>query len=56
MLCSVSCSVTDEYKIKAVEKVKYISGEEGGVDGQDSTVRDVHCSSFSVIKLYTHTI
>ena len=40
-LClSVSCSVTDEYKMKGVEKVKYISGEEGGVDGQDSTVRD----------------
>lgn len=29
--------VSDEYKMKAVEKVKYISGEEGGVDGQDST-------------------
>lgn len=40
-LClSVSHSVTDEYKMKGVEKVKYISGEEGGVDGQDSTVRD----------------
>ncbi len=40
-LClSVSHSVTDEYKMKGVEKVKYISGEEGGGDGQDSTVRD----------------
>lgn len=40
-LClSVSHSVTDEYKMKGVEKVKYISGEEAGVDGQDSTVRD----------------
>lgn len=40
-LCfSVSHSVTDEYKMKGVEKVKYISGEEGGVDGQDSTVCD----------------
>ncbi|KAM3605380.1 uncharacterized protein V6R79_024726 [Siganus canaliculatus] len=29
--------VADEYKMKGVEKVKYISGEEGGVDGQDST-------------------
>ena len=37
---SVSHSVTDEYKMKGVEKVKYISGDEGGVDGQDSTVRD----------------
>ena len=33
-------SVTDEYKMKGVEKVKYMSGDEGGVDGQDSTVRD----------------
>ena len=40
MLLSVSLSVSDEYKMKGVEKVKYISGEEGGVDGQDSTVRD----------------
>lgn len=41
-LCfSVSHSVTDEYKMKGVEKVKYISGEEGGVDGQDSTVCDL---------------
>lgn len=40
MLFSVSHSVTDEYKMKGVEKVKYISGDEGGVDGQDSTVRD----------------
>lgn len=39
-LLSVSHSVTDEYKMKGVEKVKYISGEEGGVDGQDSTVRE----------------
>ncbi|XP_026169141.1 uncharacterized protein C1orf21 homolog [Mastacembelus armatus] len=28
---------SDEYKMKAVEKVKYISGEDGGVDGQEST-------------------
>ncbi|KAM9323196.1 uncharacterized protein C1orf21 homolog [Pholidichthys leucotaenia] len=28
---------SDEYKMKGVEKVKYISGEEAGVDGQDST-------------------
>lgn len=38
-LClSAPHSVTDEYKMKGVEKVKYLSGEEGGVDGQDSTV------------------
>ncbi|XP_053739335.1 uncharacterized protein C1orf21 homolog isoform X1 [Synchiropus splendidus] len=29
--------LSDEYKMKEVEKVKYISGEEGGVDSQDST-------------------
>uniref|UniRef100_G3PU32 Uncharacterized protein n=1 Tax=Gasterosteus aculeatus aculeatus TaxID=481459 RepID=G3PU32_GASAC len=29
--------LSDEYKMKEVEKVKYISGEEGGVDGQEST-------------------
>ncbi|TNN69889.1 putative protein C1orf21 [Liparis tanakae] len=29
--------LSDEYKMKGVEKVKYISGEEGGMDGQDST-------------------
>lgn len=28
---------SDEYKMKGVERVKYISGEDGGVDGQDST-------------------
>ncbi|XP_026231045.1 DUF4612 domain-containing protein isoform X2 [Anabas testudineus] len=28
---------SDEYKLKAVDKVNYISGEEGGVDGQDIT-------------------
>ncbi|XP_028987677.1 uncharacterized protein C1orf21 homolog isoform X4 [Betta splendens] len=28
---------SDEYKMKAVEKVKYIGGEDGGVDGQNST-------------------
>ncbi|KAF7669812.1 hypothetical protein LDENG_00124450 [Lucifuga dentata] len=28
---------SDEYKMKGVEKVKYISGEEGGGDDQDST-------------------
>lgn len=40
-LClSAPHSVTDEYKMKGVEKVKYLSGEEGGVDGQDSTVCD----------------
>ncbi|XP_034038780.1 uncharacterized protein C1orf21 homolog [Thalassophryne amazonica] len=27
----------DEYKMKAVETVKYISGEGGGVDKQDNT-------------------
>lgn len=38
-LClSAPHSVTDEYKMKGVEKVKHLSGEEGGVDGQDSTV------------------
>ncbi|XP_030016476.1 uncharacterized protein LOC115437388 [Sphaeramia orbicularis] len=36
------------YKMKAVEKVKYMSGEEGGVDGQDSTVRDSTSSLFSL--------
>lgn len=35
----VLLSATDEYKMKGVEKVKYISGEEGSMDGQDSTVR-----------------
>ncbi|XP_058487227.1 uncharacterized protein C1orf21 homolog isoform X3 [Solea solea] len=34
---SANCTHPDEYKMKGVEKVKYISGEEGGVDGQDST-------------------
>ncbi|KAM4605102.1 uncharacterized protein C1orf21 homolog [Polymixia lowei] len=29
--------LSDEYKMKAVEKVKYISGEEGGGDNQDIT-------------------
>lgn len=29
--------VSDEYKMKGVEKVKYISGDEAGVDGQEST-------------------
>ncbi|XP_068196884.1 uncharacterized protein C1orf21 homolog [Antennarius striatus] len=29
--------LSDEYKMKGVEKVKYVSGEEGGEDGQDST-------------------
>ncbi|XP_028987674.1 uncharacterized protein C1orf21 homolog isoform X2 [Betta splendens] len=33
----LSNSVADEYKMKAVEKVKYIGGEDGGVDGQNST-------------------
>ncbi|XP_056149813.1 uncharacterized protein C1orf21 homolog [Lampris incognitus] len=28
---------SDEYKMKGVEKVKYIGGEEGGGDNQDST-------------------
>lgn len=32
-------SVTDEYRMKGVEKVKYLSADEGGVDGSDSTVR-----------------
>lgn len=41
VLLSVSHSVTDEYKMKGVEKVKYISGEEAGEDGQESTVRDL---------------
>ncbi|CAL1579904.1 unnamed protein product [Knipowitschia caucasica] len=29
--------LSDEYKMKAEEKVKYINGEEGGGDSQDST-------------------
>ncbi|XP_078143924.1 uncharacterized protein C1orf21 homolog isoform X1 [Centroberyx gerrardi] len=29
--------LSEEYKMKGVEKVKYISGEEGGGDNQDST-------------------
>ncbi|KAM3865829.1 uncharacterized protein C1orf21 homolog [Diretmus argenteus] len=29
--------LSDEYKMKGVEKVKYISGEVGGGDNQDST-------------------
>lgn len=37
-VCS-SPSVTDEYRMKGVEKVKYLSADEGGVDGSDSTVR-----------------
>lgn len=48
VLRSVSHSVADEYKIKAVEKVKYISGEEEGVDSQDSRVRDIYCILFFV--------
>lgn len=28
----------DEYKKKGVEKLKYISGDQGGVESQDSTV------------------
>nr|XP_020442391.1 uncharacterized protein C1orf21 homolog [Monopterus albus]XP_020442392.1 uncharacterized protein C1orf21 homolog [Monopterus albus]XP_020442393.1 uncharacterized protein C1orf21 homolog [Monopterus albus] len=28
--------VSDEYKVKSMDKVKYISGEEAGVDSQDS--------------------
>lgn len=35
----LSRSVTDEYRMKGVEKVKYLSADEGGVDGSDSTVR-----------------
>lgn len=46
LLCLPLC--TDEYKMKGVEKVKYISGEEGGVDGQDSTVCDLIVFSFFV--------
>lgn len=40
VLLSISRSVADEYKMKGVEKVKYLGGDEGGVDGQDSTVCD----------------
>uniref|UniRef100_A0A3B4A482 Uncharacterized protein n=1 Tax=Periophthalmus magnuspinnatus TaxID=409849 RepID=A0A3B4A482_9GOBI len=29
--------LSDEYKVKVVEKAKYINGEEGGGDSQDST-------------------
>ncbi|KAM8851223.1 uncharacterized protein C1orf21 homolog [Spinachia spinachia] len=29
--------LSDEYKMKEVEKVKYISEEEGGTDGHEST-------------------
>ncbi|KAM4551716.1 uncharacterized protein C1orf21 homolog isoform 1-T2 [Odontesthes bonariensis] len=29
--------LSDEYKMKGVEKVKYISGEEAGVDGHEGT-------------------
>lgn len=29
--------LSDEYKMKGVEKVKYISGEEAGEDSQEST-------------------
>lgn len=35
----LSRSVTDEYRMKGVEKVKYLSADEGGVDGSDSSVR-----------------
>uniref|UniRef100_A0A674P3L7 Uncharacterized protein n=1 Tax=Takifugu rubripes TaxID=31033 RepID=A0A674P3L7_TAKRU len=30
--------LSDEYRMKVVEKVKYLSTDEGGVDGSDSTV------------------
>lgn len=49
MCSSVSHSVTDEYKMKGVEKVKYISGEEAGEDGQESTV---HGFSFVLCVFY----
>ncbi|XP_008332361.1 uncharacterized protein C1orf21 homolog, partial [Cynoglossus semilaevis] len=29
--------LSDEYKKKGVEKLKYISGDQGGVESQDST-------------------
>eukprot|EP00066_Takifugu_rubripes_P025652 XP_011614918.1 PREDICTED: uncharacterized protein C1orf21 homolog isoform X2 [Takifugu rubripes] len=29
--------LSDEYRMKVVEKVKYLSTDEGGVDGSDST-------------------
>lgn len=48
-LLSVSHSVTDEYKMKGVEKVKYISGEEAGVDGQENTVRDFSFGFFCIL-------
>ncbi|CAF97565.1 unnamed protein product [Tetraodon nigroviridis] len=31
--------LSDEYRMKGVEKVKYLSADEGGADGSDSTVR-----------------
>lgn len=51
-MCSpVSRSLTDEYKLKAVDKVNYISGEEGGVDGQDITVCDFYCFLFTLFNV-----
>ena len=43
--------------MKGVEKVKYISGDEGGVDGQDSTVRDsVVLFVFCLTSLMGHSL
>lgn len=40
VLISACLSATDEYKLRGGEKVKYIAGDEAGVDGHDGTVRD----------------
>lgn len=46
--------LSDEYRTKGVEKVKYMSGEDGEGDHQDSTVRFlilIH-RTFAAISLY----
>ncbi|KAL3988237.1 atypical dual specificity phosphatase [Sarotherodon galilaeus] len=52
--------LSDEYKMKGVEKVKYISGEEAGEDGQESTVlgkksKKSGSNSIKLIKMQTKT-
>lgn len=54
----LSRSVTDEYRMKGVEKVKYLSADEGGVDGSDSTVRASQTSlmAFFIIRRWILTL
>lgn len=46
-----SPSATDEYRMKGVEKVKYLSADEGAVDGSDSTV-GVSLASLTELSLH----